>query len=272
MKKRMIVAIACLVGLAGFVIWVLPKFSVWKPVTRVIHIQTPGGPVPVRLVAFDSKTVKLAFSRADPFHLTTMESYQGGGFWVSEFVYSPLLIELEFYRSKATLRVEDKIDDQGRKQLVGTWSAPDDDGVGVNELAVTQLPTMSYVNWFDDETDAPEDSTEIEQSREAMSGVWLLNIEESDLVTQLWIYPLGIAAAEGTPGVEAEMLSFWTTNRFFSGRVDGNLLRLASFENGRPELVHAELQSDGTLKGDLWSGDWEHLSWTATKKPEAKVP
>ncbi|MBL4697451.1 MAG: hypothetical protein JKX70_01315 [Phycisphaerales bacterium] len=272
MKKWKIGCIVVIIVL-GLLVWagsVFPPFH--NPITRVIHIQTLGGPVPVKLVVLDPTTVKLEFSHWDPFHLTTLTSYQGGGFWVSEFSYSPLLIELEFYRSKATLRVEDKIDRQGRKHLVGTWSAPDIDGVGFNELAVTQLPTMSYVNWFDDEVDASEDSAEVEHSREAMSGLWLLNTKKKDLVARLAIYSLGMTEAQGSPRVEAEIISFWTTNRFFSGRVDGNLLRLASFENGRPELIHAELQSDGTLKGDLWSGDWEHLSWSAIKKPEAKVP
>ncbi len=54
--------------------------------------------------------------------------------------------------------------------------------------------------------------------------------------------------------------------RFLAGDFDGKRLRLSSFDGAHAFLFSAILTADGTLKGDFWSRDTWHETWTA--KPD----
>lgn len=49
-------------------------------------------------------------------------------------------------------------------------------------------------------------------------------------------------------------------------------LELSCFDGAHAFLFKAELQKDGTLKGDFWSRDTWHETWTAKRDPDAKLP
>lgn len=49
-------------------------------------------------------------------------------------------------------------------------------------------------------------------------------------------------------------------------------LHLSCFDGAHAFLFKAKLQEDGTLKGDFWSRDTWHETWTATRDPNAKLP
>lgn len=69
--------------------------------------------------------------------------------------------------------------------------------------------------------------------------------------------------------------TFMTTTgdyRYLAGRVDGNLMRLSTFDGAHAFLFHARMQDDGTIEGDFWSGNWHHETWTATRDDEATLP
>ncbi|MFI4897500.1 MAG: TlpA family protein disulfide reductase [Phycisphaerales bacterium JB059] len=69
--------------------------------------------------------------------------------------------------------------------------------------------------------------------------------------------------------------TFLTTTgdyRFLEGRLDGNLLRLSTFDGAHAFLFKAALQPDGSLKGDFWSGNWWHETWTAVRDEDATLP
>ena len=261
MKKSRIVTFVCLIGLAGFVIWILPSFGVKKPFARVIHIQTSGGPVPIKVVIYDSKggRIEVGYSGL-PNNDASLISGNRGDFLVTDFAYSPFRIELEFPRSNAMLKVEEVTDDGGEKRLVGYWRQKEKDGVA-KELQVTRH--LKYIaNWFDE---AAEDGSDEPEGK--VDGQWLVEFEGSDEKALLKIIQWVSMKGETKTEIDAEFLSYHTTNRFYAGRVDGDLVRLASFENGVPVLIHSTIQHDGTLKGDLWIGNWEHHSWTATREP-----
>jgi thiol-disulfide isomerase/thioredoxin len=57
-----------------------------------------------------------------------------------------------------------------------------------------------------------------------------------------------------------------------AGRVDGDLLRLSTFDGAHALLFHARMQADGTIKGDFWSGNWHHETWTAVRDGRAALP
>lgn len=60
--------------------------------------------------------------------------------------------------------------------------------------------------------------------------------------------------------------------RFLEGRVDGSQMRLSCFDGGHAFLFHAEMQADGSLKGDFWSSDKWHEGWTAVRDEDASLP
>lgn len=98
------------------------------------------------------------------------------------------------------------------------------------------------------------------------SGRWSVDFESSDEL------------AIGTFTVDADQIAsgtFLTTTgdyRYLAGRVDGNLMRLSTFDGAHAFLFHAEMQDDGTIKGDFWSGNWHHETWTAVCDENATLP
>jgi thiol-disulfide isomerase/thioredoxin len=60
--------------------------------------------------------------------------------------------------------------------------------------------------------------------------------------------------------------------RYLAGRVDGGLMRLSAFDGAHAFLFHARMQADGTIKGDFWSGNWHHDTWTAVRDERAALP
>ncbi|NGP76993.1 TlpA family protein disulfide reductase [Balneolaceae bacterium YR4-1] len=53
--------------------------------------------------------------------------------------------------------------------------------------------------------------------------------------------------------------------RFLEGFYTDSTLTLSTFDGAHAFLFKAQLQPDGTLKGDLWSRDDYHATWTAEK-------
>lgn len=78
------------------------------------------------------------------------------------------------------------------------------------------------------------------------------------------------AGEQGT--ISGTVLATTGDYRFLSGRVDGDLLRLSKFDGAHAFLFHARMQEDGTIKGDFWSGNWHHDTWTAVRDARAALP
>jgi len=69
--------------------------------------------------------------------------------------------------------------------------------------------------------------------------------------------------------------TFMTTTgdyRYLAGNAAGDTLKLSTFDGAHAFLFHAERQDDGSLKGDFWSGNWWHETWTAKFDADAKLP
>jgi thiol-disulfide isomerase/thioredoxin len=60
--------------------------------------------------------------------------------------------------------------------------------------------------------------------------------------------------------------------RFLSGNYQFGRLRLSAFDGAHAFLFDAKVQADGSLKGDFWSRDVYHRTWTATRKDDATLP
>jgi len=59
--------------------------------------------------------------------------------------------------------------------------------------------------------------------------------------------------------------------RYLDGDFIDNRLRLSTFDGAMALLFDARLQEDGTLRGDFWSGDSWHDTWTARRDDQAAL-
>jgi len=75
---------------------------------------------------------------------------------------------------------------------------------------------------------------------------------------------VGLFSHEADGSVTGTFLTTTGDYRFLAGDFDGKRLRLSSFDGAHAFLFNAILTSDGTLKGDFWSRDTWHETWTAT--------
>lgn len=48
--------------------------------------------------------------------------------------------------------------------------------------------------------------------------------------------------------------------------------QLSTFDGAHAFLFEAKVQEDGSLKGDFYSGNWHHETWTAVRDDNAKLP
>ncbi|MEM7199067.1 MAG: TlpA disulfide reductase family protein [Planctomycetota bacterium] len=60
--------------------------------------------------------------------------------------------------------------------------------------------------------------------------------------------------------------------RFLAGEVGERSLRLSCFDGAHAFLFAAELQPDGSLRGDFWSSNTWHETWTAHRDDQASLP
>ena len=136
-----------------------------------------------------------------------------------------------------------------------------------------ELPVVvTEIEWGGQKTDAkrfirfPEELFPDSESSTRFNGRWSVNFESSEDL------------AVGTFAVDEHQLAtgtFLTTTgdyRYLAGRVDGDLMRLSTFDGAHAFLFHARMQDDGTLKGDFWSGNWHHETWTAIRDDNAALP
>lgn len=59
--------------------------------------------------------------------------------------------------------------------------------------------------------------------------------------------------------------------RFLAGSYEQGILRLSTFDGAHAFLFSAQAQEDGSLKGDFWSRDSYHATWTARPLTEGEA-
>ncbi|MFK7760054.1 MAG: TlpA family protein disulfide reductase [Phycisphaerales bacterium] len=97
-------------------------------------------------------------------------------------------------------------------------------------------------------------------------GKWSVNFESSDQLA------IGIFNVDDQKNASGTFMTTTGDYRYLAGRVDGNLMRLSTFDGAHAFLFHARMQDDGTIEGDFWSGNWWHETWTAVRDEDAALP
>mgnify|MGYP003630091324 CR=1 FL=1 len=97
-------------------------------------------------------------------------------------------------------------------------------------------------------------------------GIWSVKFESSD------DHAIGKFEVDENQIASGTFMTTTGDYRFLAGRVDGNLMRLSTFDGAHAFLFHARMQDDGTIEGDFWSGNWWHETWTAVRDDDAALP
>lgn len=82
---------------------------------------------------------------------------------------------------------------------------------------------------------------------------------------------VGVFAVEPDGRATGTFLTTSGDYRFLAGRVDGPRLRLSTFDGAHAFLFDARLDEQGELKGDFWSGEQYHDTWTARRDAGAQL-
>ncbi len=140
--------------------------------------------------------------------------------------------------------------------LDGTLSLVKGEG-RVQELPLQATHGVSY-RFSPSDADAPTD----------VDGRWDITFIEDDSSTS---NAVGKFEQDGTR-LTGTFMTPTADHRFLEGTVQGDSLFLSTFDGSHAFLYTAEIQSDGTLDGDFWSGSSYHSEWTAERDSTASLP
>lgn len=184
-----------------------------------------------------------------------------------EYTSDGLLLEFVHYDSRIRARW-----DRERDQLDGEWerrSGPEK----WSRLAFHAL--RSHAGRASDSGGAPRPAAE--QSRatradaaapkpgSAVAGRW------SVVFSKTADPAVGVFEDDETGRVRGTFLTTTGDYRFLEGELADGTLRLATFDGAHAFLFVAQVQPDGTLKGDFWSRESWHETWTARRDPSAQL-
>lgn len=158
-------------------------------------------------------------------------------------------VEIPPYRSRLVATVTD-----GGEGLEGRWDR--DRGAGHEEL----LAFAAVAGPVPDRGDllSPEDT-------DALTGRWSVRFEDDEDLA------VGVFEARADGTARGTFLTTLGDYRYLDGRFDGSRLHLSCFDGAHAFLFSAALENE-TLRGDFWSRDSYHTTWTSTKDAGAALP
>jgi len=145
--------------------------------------------------------------------------------------------------------------DEDGYNLVGEWVKKRG---GAEPAVVSLIAIRSNYDLFDPVNDAGDPAE--------YSGRWSVDFESSEDLA------IGVFEVDDNQLATGTFLTTTGDYRYLAGRVDGDLMRLSTFDGAHAFLFHARMLDDGTIRGDFWSGNWHHETWTAVRDDDAHLP
>ncbi len=105
-----------------------------------------------------------------------------------------------------------------------------------------------------------------ESSYPPIVGRWSVRFSKSDDPA------VGIFKELPDGQIEGTFLTTTGDYGFLGGSYEHGKLRLSNFDGAHAFLFEAQMQTDGTLKGDFWSRAASHETWTAKRDDNASLP
>lgn len=149
--------------------------------------------------------------------------------------------------------------DSGSSRLKGTWIKNQPSGQPI-QMVFQAEPGAGYR--FKPNLKLTEDVV----SYSPLAGRWVVKFADDKEPA------VGIFKELANKVVEGTFLTTTGDYRYLAGSYEFGLLRLSCFDGAHAFLFHANMQPDGTLKGDFWSGPKYHDTWTAKRDDEAALP
>jgi len=205
-------------------------------------LESPGGELPFGLRLDGSPTTPEALLLNGKERITVPRVSIDG---------DRIVFDINHYDSKIMARVSG-----GGRRLDGTWTKR-----GRND-AITKMAFHAVYGQhprFNQQKMAPENARRID-------GRWAVQFSSSDEPA------IGAFETQSNGNVSGTFLTTTGDYRYLAGAFDGTTLRLSCFDGGHAFLFAATLDSDGTLKGDFWSRDAWHETWTARRDDSAELP
>ena len=112
----------------------------------------------------------------------------------------------------------------------------------------------------------PQAGTSASTSRD-LSGRWAVTFTESDGST----YPAVGEFSQRGNKLFGTFLTETGDYRYLGGRVDGEAMRLQTFDGAHAFLFTARVGEDGKLAGKFWSGTESEEDWVARRDPNATL-
>jgi len=214
-----------------------PHLGAWRA-----WLDSPGGDLPFGLELGGTKAIETALL------INGKERISVPSFWLAE---DRIAFGIDHYDSKILA----KLSDSG-KRMDGEWNKR-----GRND-AVTKMAFHAVYGQhprFKQLKSAPG-------GKSRLDGRWAVQFSSSDEPA------VGAFETESDGSVSGTFLTTTGDYRYLAGGFDGATLRLSCFDGGHAFLFSATMGSDGTLKGDFWSRDAWHETWTATKDASVQLP
>lgn len=101
-----------------------------------------------------------------------------------------------------------------------------------------------------------------------VSGRWRVMFQEPDGRN----YPAVAEFKQQGAEVTGTFLTPTSDYRYLAGAVRDNRLYLSAWDGFHVFLFEADIQDDGSLDGEFWSGPTWHETWTAERDPDAELP
>ena len=161
-----------------------------------------------------------------------------------------VVLDIAHYDSRLILELVPGSDGSESK-LVGTWKK-----------------RRTADNWVEMKCEAvPAKPAETASKDVAkFDGRWLVSFESSAEPS------VGVFKSDPNTGtITGTFLTTTGDYRFLVGSVVDGQLELSCFDGAHAFLFKATLQADDSLKGDFWSSNTWHETWTATRDKDAKI-
>lgn len=205
-----------------------------------VSLETPGGPLPFRLVIAEIDGSLSAQIVNGPERIDVPIEVQGE---------NQFQLTMPHYDSQVDLRLSD----DGR--FVGQWTKRR----GLKEIA--QVPCLAVRG------DQGIDPQLKLAAPDRFLGRWSVRFADSD--------DPAVGVFQRFESGQEVIGTFLTTTgdyRYLHGGVIGEQLVLSCFDGAHAFLFKAELDADNGLHGGFWSGNWYQDTWTGQRNANAKLP
>jgi len=207
-----------------------------EPAAGLWHawMDCPGGELPFML--------RLE-KQGDAWHAQIVNGKERLTVPVVEVKDGKVVLNIDYYDS----HIEARLTEDG-KRMDGQWRKK---GKGTDWSKLEFHATAGARPRFDVDADTAT------YRRGQIDGTWRVDFSKSD--------EPAVGLFEVRPDFTATGTFMTTTGdyRFLAGTFDGRYLNLSCFDGVHVFLFKAELMTDGSLKGDFWSRDTWHETWTA---------